>query len=111
MFRYPENEYQYVYYDRKFFVIPKDYYEEYMSMKRDSVTPKVDPYKFSVAMISRVSRRMYITLTNYEFEYDVGFKRDWTALKEGVDDGLRLFQELIDSHKQKPKKKKRFIIV
>ena len=112
MFNPPENDYQYVYYDSKFFVMAKELYEEYMNTKRAGVMSKVDPYKFSVAMLSQFRKRIYITLINYEFSYDVGFKRDWIALKEGIDEGVRLFEELIERRKQKPKKKrKRFIIV
>lgn len=100
------NDFRYAYYDRKFYVIPLDRYEEFMNIKRDKITPKVDPYKFSVAMLSQFRKRIYITLTNYEFEYDVGFKRDWIALVEGVNEGMRLFEEHIERRKKKPTKKK-----
>ncbi len=112
MFKSPENYYQYAYHDRKFYVMPKENYIEFKSITRDGVTPTVNPYKFSVAMLSQFRRKIYITLTNYEFEYDVGFKRDWIALLEGINEGIRLFEELIARRKEVvPKKKKRFILI
>lgn len=112
MFKSPENDFQYAYHDRNFYVIPKENYIEFKSITRDKVTPTVNPYKFSVAMLSQFRKKIYITLTNYEFEYDVGFKRDWIALTEGINEGIRLFEELIARRKLKPKKKrKRFILL
>jgi hypothetical protein len=115
MFKSPENDFSYVEHDRKFFVMPAEMYEEYMQMPRTTstlnFTKKVDPYKYSVAMLSRFKKKIYITLTNYEFEYDVGFKRDWIELVEAVNEGIRIYEELIESRKKVPKKRKRFIIV
>ncbi len=116
MFKNPENEYQYVYHEKKFYVMSRELYIEYKNIPRDTstnnFTSKVNPYKFSVAMLSRFRKRIYVTLTNYEFEYDIGFKQDWILFKDGVDEGIRMFEDLIEKMKQKPKKKrKRFIIV
>jgi hypothetical protein len=116
MFKSPENDFSYVEHDHKFYVMPAEMYEEYMEMPRTTstlnFTKKVNPYKYSVAMLSRWRKKIYITLTNYEFEYDVGFKRDWIELVEAVNEGIRIYEELIEMRKQKPKKKrKRFIIV
>jgi len=100
---YEMNDYKHVKYEGDFYLIPDLQYVEYMSIPRNSTRPKVDPYKFSVAKISSYEKKPYITLTNYEFEYDVGFKRDWIDLVEAINEGIRLWHK---DKERKPKKKK-----
>ncbi len=106
MTTYETNAYKYVKYEGDFYIIPDFHYEEYMSIPRNTTRPRVDPYKFSVAKISSYEKKPYVTLTNYEFEYDVGFKRDWIDLVEAINHGLRLWEK---SRERKPKKKKSWL--
>ena len=102
MTTYNSTSYKYVKYDSDWYVIPDFHYEEYMSIPRNSIRPKVDPYKFSVAKISSYEKKPYVTLTNYEFEFDVGFQRDWIDLVEAINEGLRLWKK----DRERPLKKK-----
>lgn len=104
MTTYNYNDFKFVKYDGELFIIPNFHYDEYMSVPRNSTLPKIDPYKYSVAKISTYEKKPYITLTNYEFEYDVGFKRDWIDLVEAINEALRLWQK---SKERRPKKDKK----
>jgi len=97
--------YYYVKYRRDFYVLHQLEYQEFTEIPRSASQPTIDPYKFSVAKISQFRYRSYVTLTNYEFENPIGFKRDWTAFKEAIDEGLRLHQEYLDSI-ERPKEEK-----
>ena len=106
MTTYETNSYKYVKYEGDFYIIPDFHYEEYMSIPRNTTRPRVDPYKFSVAKISSYMKKPYVTLTNYEFEYDVGYKRDWVDLVEAINHGIYLWEK---SRERKPKKKKSWL--
>ncbi len=81
-------------------MLTQEQHIEFMSIERDLTRPTVDPYKFSVAMLTYFRKKIYITLTNYEFEFNVGFKRDWIALVEGINEGIRIFEEEIETMKK-----------
>ena len=99
--------YEYIMYDNKFWVIPEWQYEEFMSIERNSTNPTVNPYKFSVAMISMFRNKLYITMTQrHEGDFEVGFKRDWKALYEAINEGMRIYQEIMDSRKTTKKGKR-----
>lgn len=98
--------YKYIWYDGNFWVLPSWQYEEFMNIPRNRITPRVDPYKFSVAMISLFRKKLYVTMTNRYGDFEVGFKRDWIALFEAINEGIRLFEEEIERRKLKKKQKK-----
>jgi hypothetical protein len=106
MTTYDYNPYKYVKYESNFFVLPDELYTEFMNIPRNSTNPRVDPYKYSVAMLTSTKRGIVISLTNYEFEHTVGYKRDWIAMIEAIDEGIRRFEIIIEERKKKKKKKK-----
>lgn len=91
------DEYHYVKYRWQWFVLGRDSYEEFMSIPRDSTVPFVDPYKFSVAMLSKKGRQIHVTLiTGYEYDFEIGIKRDWIAFVEAIYKGIEMFEADID---------------
>lgn len=103
--------YKYIWYDRDFWVLPTWQYEEIMNIPRNKVTPTIDPYKFSVAKLSRFRGKIYITMTQrHEGDFEVGFERDWIAFTEAITEGIRLYKEEIERRKLPGKEKKRWRI-
>lgn len=111
MFNYMKafGTYHFVMYKRELYILDNAEWVEYKTIPR-TVTEKFDPYKFSVCKLSTFKNKVYINLINYEFEFPIGFKRDWEALKESIDEGIRIYREYLDKPK-KQKKKKRFILI
>jgi len=100
--------YKYIWYSGNFWVLPTWQYEEFMSIPRNSTAPTQDPYKFSVAMLSRFRGRIYVTLTQrHEGDFEVGFMRDWIAFVEAITEGIHLYKEEIEKRRPEKIKKKR----
>lgn len=94
-------EYKYVKYENQYFILDPNNFEEYMNEERSSSRPTIDPYKYSVAMLSNHRGRVFVSLTiNFITEFTIGFKRDWNAFKEAIDEGIRIFEEEIEEKKR-----------
>lgn len=96
--------YHFIMYKKELYVLDHAEWMEYKTIPRTTID-KFDPYKFSVAQLSSFKNKVYVTLTNYEFEFPIGFKRDWEALKESIDEAIRIYREYLDRPKTDPKKK------
>lgn len=92
-------EYKYVKYKGQYFILDPHNFEEYMNEERSPSRPTIDPYKYSVAMLTKQprSKRIMVSITvNFPSEFDIGFKRDWIAFREAIDEGIRIFEEEIE---------------
>ncbi len=100
--------YKHVKYKGAWYVMHTEQHIEFMNIPRDSTNPIVDPYKFSVAMLTRRKKRIYVALiTGSNYEFDIGIKREWIAFVEAINEGMKLFQEDIDRQKEIKDFKKR----
>lgn len=106
MYNYMERfgSYHYIYYNDSMYIMANEEWEDYEKIEKEDF----DPFKFSIAVIMNISDKANVRLINTDVSniLDVGIKRDWTELKETIDEGLRLMQKTIDLNKNKRRKMK-----